>query len=292
MSLIFEALKKGRAAAAHPPLAAQPIPTTLAPPQQGKESSFAWSGTLLSMLAGMLLACVGGGLYWAGKASNINPSDSTPAVHVEITPAKTPATRFVAPPPTAVVAAPPAAAAVAVAVAVAAVMPAKLAPASPTPIPVIVPVKLVKTAIPELVKEVKTAVRPTINTQVQVSTEPNSFDVREAFQIFVQKLQMGQLPEAQAAADRISTAMGKSHVMSLRAQGYLALKNNDLGQAKGQYLLLHQLLPEDREAGLNLALIEWRQGEKETAAKRVAYLLEKFPNDPEIQALYLNVRNP
>jgi len=287
MSLIFEALKKGRAAAARPTLAAQPFPTSTELPQRG-EGAIVWSGILLPVLAGMLIAGAGVGLYWAGKTSNINQIVSAPAVHAEIITAKTPAPPLATPSPAAVVAAP----LPAVPVAVAVVVPAKPTPSPIPPNPVLVPVKLVKTAIPELTTEIKPVIKPTINTQVQVSTEPNSFDVREAFQIFVQKLQMGQLPEAQAAADKITVAMGKSHVMSLRAQGYLALKNNDLGQAKGQYLLLHQLLPEDREAGLNLALIEWRQGEKDTASKRVAYLLEKFPNDPEIQALYLNVRNP
>ena len=140
--------------------------------------------------------------------------------------------------------------------------------------------------------EPKPAPRAPINTHVQVNIEPNPFDVRDVFQQFVQTLQAGQMPEAQAAADRISSAMGRNHVMSLRAQGYLALKKDNLALARSQYFLLHQLLPEDREAGLNLALIEWRQGDRESASKRVARLLERFPNDQEIQALYLNVRNP
>ena len=140
--------------------------------------------------------------------------------------------------------------------------------------------------------EPKPVPRAPINTHVQVNIEPNPFDVREVFQQFVQLLQAGQMPEAQVAADRISSAMGRGHVMSLRAQGYLALKKGDLGLARGQYFLLHQLLPEDREAGLNLALIEWRQGDRDSASKRVAVLLERFPNDQEIQALYLNVRTP
>ena len=135
------------------------------------------------------------------------------------------------------------------------------------------------------------ALRP-INTQVQLSTDANSFDVREDFQVFVQLLQMGKLPEAQMAADKLTNALGGSHVMSLRAQGYLAFKKNDLSKAKSQYLQLQQLLPEDREAGLNLGLIDWLQGEKDSAAKRVARLMEKFPNDPEIQAFHFNVRNP
>ena len=131
-----------------------------------------------------------------------------------------------------------------------------------------------------------------VNTHVQVNIEPNLFDVREVFQQFVQLLQAGQIPEAQATADRISNAMGRNHLMSLRAQGYLALKKGDLALARSQYFQLHQLLPEDREAGLNLALIEWRQGDRDSASKRVALLLERFPNDQEIQALYINVRNP
>jgi tetratricopeptide (TPR) repeat protein len=157
--------------------------------------------------------------------------------------------------------------------------------------------KVPKVAAPVLlavspVLEVKPPVRAPINTQVLVSVEVNPFEVREAFQSFIQLLQMGQLAQAQIAADKISTAMGSTHVMSLRAQGYLALKKNDLLAAKRQYLQLNQLLPEDRESGLNLALIDWRLGEKESAAKRVSGLLEKFPNDSEIQALNLNVRNP
>ena len=150
----------------------------------------------------------------------------------------------------------------------------------------------VKTLKPEPTAVVKLAAVPPLNTQVQLTSDTNSFDVREAFQAFVQLLQMGKLPEAQMAADKFTNALGGNHVMSLRAQGYLAFKKNDLGKAKGHYLQLQQLLPEDREAGLNLGLIDWRQGEKDSAAKRVARLLEKFPNDPEIQALYFNVRNP
>ena len=281
MSLIFEALKKGRAAAAPPALGTQPILAPLASPQ-GRASTLPWSGTLLAVLAGMLLAGGGAWLYWAGKASNLNLSGSAPPVQVAILQSPVLAPSLIAPPPVTVPA---------VLKPIPVVVAAKPASALSTP-PVLAVSKIVKTAAPELVAVVKTVNRPPINTQVQVSTEANAFDVREAFQAFVQRLQMGQLPEAQVAADRITAAMGRSHVMSLRAQGYLALKKNDLGQAKSQYLQLHQLLPEDREAGLNLALIDWRQGEKEAAAKRVAHLLEKFPNDPEIQALYINVRNP
>ena len=149
-----------------------------------------------------------------------------------------------------------------------------------------------KSIAPVSVAETKPVPPPPLNTQVQLSSEVTPFDTREAFQAFVQLLQMGKLLEAQIAADKFTAALGNGHVMSLRAQGYLAFKKNDLGKAKSQYLQLHHLLPEDREAGLNLSLIDWRQGDHDSAARRVARLLEKFPNDAELQALAVNVRNP
>jgi hypothetical protein len=133
---------------------------------------------------------------------------------------------------------------------------------------------------------------PPANTQVQVNIEANSLDVREAFQTFLRQVKLGQYQDAQRTADQISVAMGSTHVMSLRAQGYLALQQNSLVLAKSFYLQLQQAQPEDREAGLNLALVEWRLGEVESASARVARLVDRFPNDQEIRALYLNLRKP
>jgi hypothetical protein len=134
------------------------------------------------------------------------------------------------------------------------------------------------------------AVKAPINTNVQISTQPSPLDVREAFQSFLRQTQMRQWPEAQRTADQIATALGAGHVMALRAQGYLALQQDDLPRARSQYLQLQQTLPEDREAGLNLALIEWRSGDREAAASRLVGLVQKFPNDPQIQALSQNVK--
>jgi len=275
------------------------------------------SGQVLALVAGMALAGGGAWLYWAGKASNNVPAP-VPAAQVAVAP-------IAAPLPIPVLAPLPAPVAISAPVAVgtpvsivarnpmpeaapvlktpeprALVAPAKTAaPAAPAAVPaatvaaaaVAIAPAASAPAVVATAPEVKPVVRP-LNTQVVVTIEPTPLDVREVFQTFVQLLQTGQLAEAQAVADKISSALGRNHVMSLRAQGYVALKKNELGLARGHYLQLHQLLPEDREAGLNLALIEWRQGDKEAAAKRVARLLEKYPGDAELQALHLNVRTP
>ncbi len=324
MSLIFEALKKGHAPAAGPLASSTQQQPVSALPEQGAPlvaapvAASALSGQILALVAGMLLAGAGAWLYWAGKASN-NNSSAVPPVQVALAPtpapAPQPAVQSVTPAAAAPVPAPapiPAPTPKPVAVKQAAA-PVAAAPAVKSPSPVVhnppvpkavpaataaapvaaaAPAASTPAPAPAPVAEVKPAPRPPINTKVQVSVEPNPFDVREVFQNFLQLLQMGKLSEAQAAADKISGALGRNHVVSLRAQGYLALKKGDLPLARAQYLQLHESLPEDREAGLNLALIEWRLGDKESAAKRVGRLVERFPNDQEIQALYLNVRNP
>lgn len=332
MSLIFEALKKSRRAATFLGSAKSPVFVLRVPEQPrvspvlpmlpGMPGYIAWPwlGLVLAMLTGMLLTGGGVLLYTAGQksplklSSNVEPAQTAimakpreqedpvvaselktvdlPSTPVVLTPTPVETLAAAAPPLVTVTAVfKPDAAATTVALASArSSLAGKISGAKPTAGVAMDP--SVKTLTPEPPTQVKPEGLPSINSQVQLSIDANSFDVREAFQAFVQLLQMGKLPESQMVADKITTALGGSHVMSLRAQGYLAFKKNDLSKAKIQYLQLQQLLPEDREAGLNLGLIDWRQGEKDAAAKRVARLLEKFPNDPEIQAFHFNVRNP
>jgi TolA-binding protein len=331
MSLVFEALKKGHnptapvsapvpAPAPEVVPVAAPAPTpapvaTSAPFAAGENRGL--SGQVVALVAGMALAGGGAWLYWAGKASNNVPAP-VPAAQIAIAPmaAPLPAPVLAPLPEPVAIAAPVAVVAPVAIVAHKPVPEASLALKAPEPRALVAPAKTASPVAPAAVPaaivataavavapatsapaavaaapEVKPVVRP-LNTQVVVTIEPTPFDVREVFQSFVQLLQTGQLAEAQSAADKITGALGSNHVMSLRAQGYVSLKKNELGLARGHYLQLHQLLPEDREAALNLALIEWRQGNKEAAAKRVARLLEKYPGDAELQALHLNVRTP
>lgn len=318
MSLIFEALKKGTAPAGS--VSQAPAPVMPEPIARAAVQTQPLGGLILAVLSGMLLAGGGAWLYWAGRTSGtaatvaVQPQAAATVPAITAATAPAPAPTLAAAPVSAPSPAPaatkvlvesnkvlPKSARVETALAIkslaaasapkAVVKPIAIAPATQAATPALKAASA--SALPSLpVAEVKPAPRVVPNTQVQVSVEPAPVDVREVFQQFVQQLQMGQLVEAQTSADKISGAMGRSHVMSLRAQGYLALKKGDLGLARQQYVQLHQMLPDDREAGLNLALVEWRQGDKDSAAKRVAHLLEKFPNDQEIQALYLNVRNP
>lgn len=131
---------------------------------------------------------------------------------------------------------------------------------------------------------------PTGGATLQVSGSDDSYDARAAFQSFLHQVQAQQWNEARRTRDAMQAALGPEHVLTLRVQGYLALRQNELDSARQSYRKLLERLPDDREGGLNLALIDWRSGDKEAARKRVGMLLDKFPQDGEIKALAQNIR--
>jgi hypothetical protein len=321
MSLVFEALKKKQGAPASAVGVAPAAPLASAGvsvrPAAVAAAPAAWSSLLAAMLAGLALAGIGAALYGAGRTSGAaqapehraaaapapvptrdvieraSAADRAPAA-ADVKPSLAAVAVSRLPAPAAPAAAPvakPAAAmtAVAAAPAITAATPARVVVAALAPVAA-APVTAVAAPAPVPVAAPAPALKALVNTQVQISTQPSPFDVREAFQSFLRQTQMRQWSGAQRAADEISAALGSGHVMALRAQAYLALQQDDLPRARSQYLQLQQALPEDREAGLNLALIEWRSGDRDAAANRLVGLVQRFPNDPQIQALSQNVR--
>lgn len=313
MSLIFEALKKGHTSPANsrpPPILVSPGPVVI--PSSGAASGAPLSALMVAVLVGMILAGTGAWLYWAGRAASTGMAPLSPsplkAHESGIASALVPASTA-APAPVAQIA-PPVSAASNPPVSDRSTPKASLPDSSrksltlagaPVPKTAALPASNAVGAVAALPALPASSVQSNtmhfvpatlINVPPRASVDPNAFDARETLQNLIKQLQTGQLAQAQVSADRITGTLGRGHVMSLRAQGSLALHKGDLALAHGQYGELYQLLPDDREAGLNLALIEWRQGNKDSATRRIARLLEKLPNDQEIQALNLNMRNP
>jgi hypothetical protein len=132
---------------------------------------------------------------------------------------------------------------------------------------------------------------PPAQTRVAVESKRPDMDVGEVFRLFMRQMQVKEYAQAQATADRISQAMGASHVMSLRMQAYLALAQNKLAQAMEQYLQLLAAFPDDREAGFNLAVIDWRLGNKASAVRRAQALMQRYPDDVEVRTFYFSIRS-
>lgn len=123
-----------------------------------------------------------------------------------------------------------------------------------------------------------------------MSSEAVALDVPAEFAAFLSQAQAADWHAARQTMERVVLALGSEHVMSLRMQAYLALRQAELDQARGHYQRLIERLPDDREAGLNLALIDWRQGRQDAARQRMARLADQFPNDTGIRAMLLTVQ--
>lgn len=130
-----------------------------------------------------------------------------------------------------------------------------------------------------------------MRTEVQVVARPVGIDVGDGFKRFLRHMQLKQHAEARQVADLITQAMGPQHVMSLRVQAYLALAQGELADAQEHYAQLQAAFPDDREAGFNLAVIDWRMGNKAAATRRAQALMQQYPDDVEVRAFYLSIRS-
>ena len=83
---------------------------------------------------------------------------------------------------------------------------------------------------------------------------------------------------------------GLSQLAQSRMAGYLALQANRLEQARRSYEQVLAQFPYDREAVLNLALIDLREGFLTEAEQRLRAFTELKPDDAQVRALLAQVR--
>ena len=99
--------------------------------------------------------------------------------------------------------------------------------------------------------------------------------VREVLAVDTQAVKRGDILARLDDSDaklNLSQAEAELARAERRVQGYLALRQNELDKARSSYQRLLDRLPDDREGGLNLALIDWRSGDKDAARKRLSAL--------------------
>lgn len=281
MSLIFDALKQEREAPREPAPAAGAPALAVLP----------WRVVGLVLLLGGLGVVALGWPRLSGEAAAPRQADAAPAAPLSaVTVAAAPVAQTA--PPAPVEPAPQSAP----------VAPERTAPVEPAPTPA--PMQAARApaapASNEAAKGVATAApepsrrapRVLSGAPVQVSSEVVELDIQSAFQTFLAQTQAADWAAARQTQDSVLLALGPEHVMSLRMQAYLALRQSELDKARRHYQRLLERLPDDREAGLNVALIDWRQGQQDAARKRLAGLADRFPADPEIRAMILNLRQP
>lgn len=95
----------------------------------------------------------------------------------------------------------------------------------------------------------------------------------------------GQTEQAAELLEQARKKLGAEHLMVLRLQGYYCMQNHCNGQAQQAYQTILAQLPNDKEAGYNLAVLEGRNGQLAQALTRVTQLLQHHPDDNALRAL-------
>jgi Flp pilus assembly protein TadD len=84
--------------------------------------------------------------------------------------------------------------------------------------------------------------------------------------------------------EELEKTQGSSSLFLIRLKAYWHIQQNDLENARG---LLEEVLskkPDDKESGLNLAVVDMRAGRMEPARRRLERLQHLYPEDDEIAA--------
>lgn len=84
--------------------------------------------------------------------------------------------------------------------------------------------------------------------------------------------------------------LGAEHLLVARMEGYYCMRQNCAERARQAYGRVLQRLPQDHEAGYNLALLEVQAGRLTQARERIRTLLQVYPGDQALRDLQQAIR--
>lgn len=160
--------------------------------------------------------------------------------------------------------------------------PAASAPASPSRQPV-------QAAERPAQRTAQGSAGPEASRHADAVIEPVRIDVGEALGRFNRMVARGEFGQAASLLEQLR-AGGLNPLARARMSGYLALRAGRLDDARHAYQEVLSRLPEDREAGLNLAMVDLAQGFNSQAQQRLRRLLDLRPDDGKVQALLAQAR--
>lgn len=102
---------------------------------------------------------------------------------------------------------------------------------------------------------------------------------------FGEAMRNGQLAQADTYLEHARQMLGHQHLLVVRMEGYYCMQADCAERARQAYLSILARLPQDREAGYNLTILDWRAGKLEAARVRARSLLAQYPADQELNAL-------
>ena len=144
------------------------------------------------------------------------------------------------------------------------------------------PKKIAQTQVSNVTKPVPQAQKQLVNSNQAIAEQ---VDQRQLLNRFNTAMSGGQTEQAAQLLEGARKKLGAEHLMVLRLQGYFCMQNNCNEQAQQAYQTLLAQLPNDKEAGYNLAVLEGRSGQLAQALVRVNQLLQHHPDDNALRAL-------
>ncbi|WP_454436283.1 tetratricopeptide repeat protein [Thauera mechernichensis] len=131
--------------------------------------------------------------------------------------------------------------------------------------------------------------RPPVRPDGALQVEQTAVDVGDGLARFNRMVARGEFAAAEALIDELR-GVGLNALALARMTGFLTLRAGRHDEARAAYEHVLVQLPNDREAALNLALVDLRQGFAAEAEQRLRRIAELRPDDEQVRALLGQVR--
>jgi hypothetical protein len=105
-------------------------------------------------------------------------------------------------------------------------------------------------------------------------------DVSHWVNLFSSEMAAGNHEQARTYLAKIQSKLPAQSITLLRMQAWYAVDTGDDGIARSLFLSILDRVPDDQNAGVNSALIDWRAGRLDAALARMDSLHQKFPDSP------------
>ncbi len=124
------------------------------------------------------------------------------------------------------------------------------------------------------------------NNFIKVGKQPEAVPdkaVPRWVQRFREAMAQGDHSGAKSALGKLESALSPESLTLLRMQAWYAVDSGDDGAARAVYSRLLQRLPDDINAGVNVALIDWRAGRRQQALQRINTMHTQHPDSDLIK---------
>lgn len=103
-------------------------------------------------------------------------------------------------------------------------------------------------------------------------------DVSHWVNLFSSEMSSGNYDQAYSHLSKLQSKLPAQSITLLRMQAWYAVDTSDDNAARGLFLRILDRVPEDQNAGVNVALIDWRAKNFSAALARIDRLHQKYPD--------------